>query len=457
MSLGSRSLFARHVWLEQGWTDNVRLHWDHQGTLCQIETGTAPTAQEPIEQLVVPGMINLHSHAFQRAMAGLTEIGGAGPDSFWTWRDLMYRFALVLNPDQIEAIAAQLYSECLRQGYTAVCEFHYLHRAPSGDFYANLTETAERVIAAAHQTGIGITMLPVLYSYADFGQQPLRQEQRRFATTPEQILDMVARLEGLRNGQTEIGVAPHSLRAASLQQISTLTEALPAARVVHIHIAEQQKEVDSCLAFSGRRPVELLYQSLQPGTNWCLVHATHLSQSEVSLIAASSAIAGICTTTEGNLGDGFFPLNDFIQQGGSFGIGSDSHVSQSPIEELRWLEYGQRLQAQRRNIASLPGQRHIGDMLWRSTLQGGAQASGRQVGRLAVGSRADLIVLDAAHPNLAGLACADILNSWIFSGNDNLVRDVMVGGQWRVKQGRHLQQDSITARFIQTMQALRQV
>lgn len=449
------SLFARHVWLEHGWTKNVRLQWNDQGNLTSTETDTTPKNHEQVAQFVVPGMVNLHSHAFQRAIAGMTEIAGEGPDSFWTWRDLMYRFALAVNPEQIQSIAAQLYSECLRHGYTSVCEFHYLHRAPDGAFYDNMAETAQRVIAAAQETGIGMTMLPVLYSYADFNQDALRTEQRRFSTNPEQILKLVQLLEAARNGQVEVGVAPHSLRAASTGQISELVNALPADRPVHIHIAEQQKEVDSCIAYSGKRPVELLMDTQDVNERWCLVHATHLCASEVGQIARSKAIAGICTSTEGNLGDGFFPLPDFIAQQGRFGIGSDSHVSQSPIEELRWLEYGQRLSAQRRNMASVAGQRHIGDFLWKACLQGGAQASGRPVGILAPGKRADLLVLDEDHPNLCGIASADILNTWIFSGNDNLVRDVMVGGQWRVRQGRHIQQEQIQRRFKQTMNQLR--
>lgn len=449
------SLFARHAWLESGWADNVRLRWDQHGTLTAVETGVVPDASEQVEQFVVPGIVNLHSHAFQRAMAGMTEIAGEGPDSFWTWRDLMYRFALALNPDQIEAIAAQLYMECLRHGYTAVCEFHYLHRAPDGAFYANMAETAERVIAAARQTGIGITMLPVLYSYADFGQAPLRHEQRRFSTNPEQLLQIVQKLETLRNAQTEVGVAPHSLRAASTDQINELVAALPADRPVHIHIAEQQKEVDSSLAFSGKRPVELLYSAVDVGARWCLVHATHLTPGEVSQIAQSQAVAGICTTTEGNLGDGFFPMQDYIAQHGRWGVGSDSHVSQSPTEELRWLEYGQRLRAQRRNVISVPGQRRVGDFLWRAALAGGAQASGRPVGTFAVGKRADLLVLDAAHPNLDGLASKEVINTWIFSGNDGLVRDVLAGGQWQVRQRRHVRQEEIEQRFRKTMQQLR--
>jgi formimidoylglutamate deiminase len=332
------TLFAHHAWLENGWVDNVRLHWNGEGNLTAVESNTALQPGEPAEQFIVPGMVNLHSHAFQRAIAGMTEIAGEGPDSFWTWRDLMYRFALALNPEQIEAIAAQLYSECLRHGYTSVCEFHYLHRAPDGAFYDNMAETAQRVLAAAQDTGMGITMLPVLYSYADFNQIPLRHEQRRFATDPEQILKLVQLMESMRNGQTEIGVAPHSLRAASTAQISELVQGLPSGRPIHIHIAEQQKEVESCLAYSGKRPVELLYDTQDVNSQWCLVHATHLSKTEVTQIAESQAISGICTSTEGNLGDGFFPLPDYIAQQGRFGIGSDSHVSQSPIEESQYIQ-----------------------------------------------------------------------------------------------------------------------
>jgi formimidoylglutamate deiminase len=452
---GATTLFARQAWLEHGWVENVRLHWNASGDLTQIESNVLASQSDQVEQIVIPGMVNLHSHAFQRAIAGMTEIAGEGPDSFWTWRDLMYRFALAINPDQIQAIAAQLYSECLRHGYTSVCEFHYLHRSPNGAFYDNMAETALQIFAAAQDTGIGLTMLPVLYSYADFNAQPLRHEQRRFSTDAGQILKLVELLEPYRNGQTEVGVAPHSLRAASTGQIAELVKALGPHRPIHIHIAEQQKEVDSCIAFSGRRPVELLFETQEINQRWCLVHATHLTAQEVSQIAQSKSIAGICTSTEGNLGDGFFPLADFIAQDGRFGIGSDSHVSQSPIEELRWLEYGQRLGAQRRNIASVSGQRHVGDFLWRASLQGGAQASGRKVGQLAVGHRADLLVLDAEHPNLSGVAPGDILNSWIFSGNDNLVRDVLAGGKWLVKNGRHLNQTRIHARFKETMQQLR--
>lgn len=448
------SLFAHHVWLENGWEDNVRLHWNELGDLTQIECNVDSLPYETVAYWVVPGMVNVHSHAFQRAMAGMTEIAGSSQNNFWRWRDLMYRFALSINPEQLQAIAAQLYSECLRHGYTSVCEFHYLHRAPDGEFYTNMAEMAQRVLYAAQETGMGITMMPVLYSYSDFNQQALREEQRRFATNPEQLLRLVELLAPERNGQTEIGVAPHSLRAASIEHIAELALAIPADRPIHIHIAEQQKEVDSCLALCGKRPVEWLYETQAVHSRWCLVHATHLAQHEMIHIAHSNAVIGICPSTEANLGDGFFALPDYLKQQGRFGIGSDSHVSQSPIEELRWLEYGQRLRTQRRNIAANEQHAPIGDFLWQASLEGGGQASGRRVGKLALGMRADLVVLNEQHPNLSDIAKENVLNTWIFSGNDNLVRDVLVGGQWCVKNGQHLAQTAIENRFKKTMRQL---
>ena len=451
----TQSLFARHALLASGWADNVRLSWNADGDLTEVQTGVTAQAHETQQQFVVPGMINLHSHAFQRAMAGMSEIAGDGPDSFWTWRDLMYRYALHITPQQMQAIAAQLYSECLRHGYTAVCEFHYLHRAQDGAFYPNMAETAEQVIAAAKATGMGISMLPVLYIHADFNDQPLRTDQRRFSTNVEQILQLIQQLESSRNSQVEIGVAPHSLRAANVMQIRELVTAMPTQRPIHIHIAEQQREVDTCIAASGKRPVELLLETQQVDQRWCLVHATHLTKTELAGIANSGAVAGICTSTEGNLGDGFFDLPDYISAHGNFGIGSDSHASQSPIEELRWLEYGQRLRLQGRNIAQIPGQRRVGDFLWQACLKGGALASGRPVGELTVGKRADFLLLDDQHPNLQDLPAAEVLNTWIFSGNDNLVRDVYVGGKQVVQAGKHIEQERIQREYVACMRELR--
>ncbi|ATQ75117.1 formimidoylglutamate deiminase [Massilia violaceinigra] len=451
-----RVLFARQALLAQGWQADVRLEWDAGGTLLSVTPGVQHDG-EPLADLVLPGMVNLHSHAFQRALGGLTETAGEGPDSFWTWRQLMYRFARNITPEHIEAIAAQLFSECLRHGYTSVCEFHYVQRDQDGAMYARPAETAERVVAAAQLTGIGVTMLPVLYSYAGFGEKPLAPEQQRFRTDAADVLRIVDALEPLRSGQVEAGVAPHSLRAASLGQIREVLAALPASRPLHIHIAEQQGEVEQCLALTGQRPVRHLMEQVAIDARWCLVHATHLDDGEVAALAASGAVAGLCPTTEANLGDGLFPLAPFLAAGGRIGIGSDSHVSQSPVEELRWLEYGQRLLHQKRNVASSPAQRRVGDFLWQGALQGGALASGRPVGALAAGKRADLLVLDSDSANLAGIGAQDVLGSLVFCGNDNLVRDVVVGGRWVVRNHEHIAQTAIAQRYKQTIAALRKL
>jgi formimidoylglutamate deiminase len=456
MGARMRALFARHALLPDGWQRDVLLEWDAHGDLTRVQPQAAPPLGVPRADHVLPGMVNLHSHAFQRALGGLTEHAGEGPDSFWTWRDLMYRFAARITPDQIEAIAAQLFSECLRHGYTALCEFHYLQRGPEGETYARPAETAERIASAAHATGMGLTLLPVLYSHAGFGEQPLRPEQRRFRTSVDDILGIVEALQPLRGGQLEVGAAPHSLRAATIAQVRELASALPAGRPLHIHIAEQQGEVEQSLAFSGRRPVEYLMEQVEVGERWCLVHATHLNEEEVAALAKSGAVAGLCPTTEANLGDGLFPLRAFLDAGGRFGIGSDSHVSQSPVEELRWLEYGQRLLHQRRNVAFTREQRDVGHYLWQAALRGGAQAAGRKVGALAEGLRADLLVLDDSHPNLDGVVDAEVLGRFLFCGNDNLVRDVLCGGRWVVQGGRHVAQDAIAQRYRQAMNDLRE-
>jgi len=450
------ALFARHALLPEGWQGDVLIEWDARGNLTRVEPKARPPIGVARAEYVVPGMVNLHSHAFQRALGGLTEKAGDGPDSFWTWRELMYRFAQHITPEQVEAIAAQLFSECLRHGYTALCEFHYIQRDPAGGMYARPAEMAERVAAAGQQSGIGLTMLPVLYSHSGFGEQPLKPEQQRFRTDVDTVLRIVEALAPLRNGQLEVGAAPHSLRAAGVRQIQELMAALPKERPLHIHIAEQQGEVQQSLDFCGRRPVEYLFDQLAVDARWCLVHATHLNEGEIAQLAASGAVAGLCPTTEANLGDGLFPLGDYLAQGGRWGIGSDSHVSQSPVEELRWLEYGQRLLHQRRNVAATPARRDVALNLWQDALLGGAQAAGRPVGALVQGRRADLLVLDAAHPNLDGVLDADVLGRLVFCGNDNLVRDVLAGGRWVVQGGRHMAQEAIGRRYRQALQQLRE-
>lgn len=451
------AMFARNALLPEGWRRDVNIEWDASGALLAVTPDSRPAPGVPAAELVLPGMINLHSHAFQRALGGLTETAGQGPDSFWTWRDLMYRFARNVTPGHIEAIAAQLFSECLRHGYTSICEFHYVQRDQHGAMYPRPAETAERVVAAAKTVGIGITMLPVLYSYSGFGEQPLKPEQNRFRTDAADVLRIVDALEPLRDAQTEVGVAPHSLRAASVSQIRDVLAALPAGRPVHIHIAEQQGEVEQSLAAMGARPVRYLMDHFDVDARWCLVHATHLDEGEVAALAASGAVAGLCPTTEANLGDGFFPLEPFLAAGGRFGIGSDSHVSQSAVEELRWLEYGQRLLHQRRNVCASNARRNVGEFLWQGALEGGALAAGRPVGALAAGRRADLVVLDSEHPNLDGIAPDDVAGTLVFCGNDNLVKDVMVGGRWVVRDRRHFEQAAIAQRYKQTLTELRRL
>jgi formimidoylglutamate deiminase len=453
-NVSANQLFARHALLPGGWQEDVLLEWDDAGSLTSVRPGAACSAQAV--DYVLPGMVNLHSHAFQRAMAGLAEQAGDTRDSFWTWRELMYRFAGRITPEQMEAVAAQLHAECLRHGYTSICEFHYVQRDPDGELYANPAETALRIAQAARRSGIGLTMLPVMYSYAGFGEQPLKPGQRRFRTDPELVLRIVEALEKERGPQIEVGAAPHSLRAASAGQLRALVAGMPAGRPLHIHIAEQQLEVEQCMEALGARPVDYLMNQVEVDARWCLVHATHLSDRETAALAASGAVAGLCPTTEGNLGDGLFPLTPYIAAGGVFGIGSDSHVSQSPVEELRWLEYGQRLVRQQRNVAVDGACRDVGSFLWQQALRGGARAAGRAVGSLEAGRRADLLVLDSAHPNLDGVDPGEVLGRFLFCGNDNLVRDVLAGGQWVVRDGRHVDQDAIARNYTQAVRALRE-
>ena len=457
MSMSTRALFARHALLPDGWREDVVLAWDERGDLLEVRAGVEAPAGSTRADYVLPGMVNLHSHAFQRAMAGLAERAGSSEDSFWTWRELMYRFAGRITPEQMAAVAAQLQVECLRHGYTSICEFHYVQRDPGGALYANPAETALRIAEAARQSGIGLTLLPVMYSYAGFGEQPLKPSQQRFRTDPALVLRLVEALDAQRGPQLEVGAAPHSLRAVSGGQLRELVAGLPAGRPLHIHIAEQQLEVQQCLEATGSRPVDYLMRQLEIDGRWCLVHATHLSEGETAALAASGAVAGLCPTTEANLGDGLFPLTPYLAAGGLFGIGSDSHVSQSPVEELRWLEYGQRLARQQRNIAVTDACRDVGTYLWRQALHGGARAAGRAVGSLEAGRRADVLVLDSAHPNLDGVDSSEVLGRFLFCGNDNLVHDVLAGGQWVVRGGRHVAQEAIARRYTAAVRALREM
>ncbi|MEE1887637.1 formimidoylglutamate deiminase [Pseudomonas carassii] len=448
--------FAERALLPSGWARNVRLEVAADGRLASIEADASAAGAERLAGPLLPGMPNLHSHAFQRAMAGLAEVAGNPNDSFWTWRELMYRLVGRITPEQLQVIARQLYIEMLKAGYTSVAEFHYVHHDQSGQAYADPAELSRRISAAASASGIGLTLLPVLYSHSGFGGQAPNDGQRRFINSTEQYLRLQQQLAPLLAQQPAqaLGLCFHSLRAVTPGQISDVLGAGDAACPVHIHIAEQQKEVDDCLAWSGRRPLQWLYEHVEVDQRWCLVHATHAEADEVAAMARSGAVAGLCLTTEANLGDGIFPAVDYLAQGGRMGIGSDSHVSLSVVEELRWLEYGQRLRDQRRNRLYRGDQPMVGRTLYDAALAGGAQALGQPIGELAVGKRADWLVLDGQDPYLAVADGDAILNRWLFAGGDRQVRDVMVNGQWVVRQGRHGQEEESAVAFVEVLRQL---
>ncbi|WP_322104160.1 formimidoylglutamate deiminase [Paraburkholderia sp. J41] len=441
----SRALFARHAWLPEGWRENVLLEWTTGGSLARVTSGLAqpPAGVTHAAGPLMPGMPNLHSHAFQRAMAGLTEYRANPTDSFWSWRDLMYRFAALVTPDDLGAIARWLYAEMLKAGYTSVCEFHYVHHAQDGQRYASPAELAQRVVAAAGETGIGMTMLPVLYQYSGFGARAPRDDQRRFINTPEQLLGIVDALRAWRpeHGALRYGVAPHSLRAVSRDSLRALLEGLNAispSAPVHIHIAEQTAEVDACLETEGARPVQWLLDRFDVNARWCLVHATHIDTNETAALARSGAIAGLCLTTEANLGDGIFPAHDYLDAGGAFGVGSDSHIGVDWRAELRLLEYGQRLVRRERNVLASTHETHVADRLFGAALRGGARATGRATGALETGARADFVVLDPQHPNLAEQPARTWLSSVVFCEHgETPVLDVYTGGERVVQARRH--------------------
>ncbi|MBU4687528.1 formimidoylglutamate deiminase [Cedecea davisae] len=449
--------FAAKALLPQGWAENVKLSVSGQGTITAVEVNAkADDESIRLEGFVVPGMPNLHSHAFQRAMAGLTEVVGDPADSFWTWRDLMYRLVGKITPEQLETIASYLYIEMLKAGYTSVAEFHYLHHDSGGKAYAQPAELALRISQAAKTSGIGLTLLPVLYTHSGFGGQPASAGQGRFINQTDGYLKLydsiVSKLAA--EPMQRAGLCFHSLRAVTPEQMRAVLESQPHPQPVHIHISEQQKEVDDCLAWSGLRPVEWLYENMPVDKNWCLIHATHITGSETKLIAESGAVAGLCLTTEANLGDGIFPGQAYLHQGGNWGIGSDSHISVSVSEDLRWFEYGQRLNNRRRNLLHLANEPYVGNVLYQGALRGGKMALGQNIGELAVGGRADLLVLDGGDPFLATAQDSELLNRWIFACAANPIKDVMTGGSWVIRDGRHAKDEEIKADFTRVLKQL---
>jgi len=434
--------FAAEALLPNGWARDVAITVDAQGDFATVEQGASRDGAQPLAGPVIPGMANVHSHAFQRAMTGLTEVRGTRDDDFWSWRELMYKFVARLTPEHAIAVARHLYVEMLCAGYTAVGEFHYVHNRPDGTPYADHAELLLAHLTAARDTGIAVTMLPSLYRWSDFGERPLQPRQQRFASDPAAILAMVERARAVAadDADVRVGVAPHSLRAvdpASLRELLAGLAAIDPSAPIHIHSAEQTKEVADCHAWSGQRPVAWLLANLPVDARWCLVHATHMTDHETAALAASGAVAGLCPTTEGDLGDGIFPLVDFRAARGRFGIGGDSHVSRSPAEELRMLEYVQRLVRRKRNLTVRADSTAVGTTLWTEAAAGGAQSLGRRMGAIAPGLRADILVLDSTRPDLASHTADAISNSVVFSGATNLMRDVMVGGRWVVQDARH--------------------
>lgn len=453
-------LYAPSALLSDGWKTGVLIDTDEHGLISRIEPAlNAPDNAHRLPGPLLPGMFNLHSHAFQRAMAGLSERRGPAEDSFWTWRETMYEFVSRLTPDAIEAVAGQLYVEMLEAGYTGVAEFHYLHHDRDGKTYADIAETSNRIIAAARTAGIFLTHLPVLYMQGGFDGSELTPHQRRFANGREQFCELLHTLwqtHGATN-QIRLGIALHSLRAidpAAMLDVLAFLDTKDGAAPVHIHIAEQTREVEECIAWSGARPVQWLYDHAPVDTRWCLVHATHTDNKELGAMASSGAVAGLCPTTEANLGDGVFAAEKFLVLNGRLGIGSDSHVSVSPVEELRLLEYGQRLTTKRRAVLAAKSGDSVGRTLYEAAARGGGQASGVPAGVLSVGARADFIVLDTDTPALYGHEEDALLDALIFSGNRPAVGEVWVGGRAVVFEGKHPRRDEIFERYKRAVRGL---
>lgn len=448
-------LFADDVLLPTGWAKDVLLEIDERGNLASIRPGSPPSAGTHVRGPVLPGMPNAHSHAFQRALAGRIErAGGKGRDSFWSWRETMYELVEAIGPDDLEALATAAYCEMLRGGYTAVGEFHYLHHAPDGTPYARRGEMSLRLLAAAEAAGIGCTLLPVLYGSSGFGGTPPADRQLRFVNGLEGFLEIWDEAAQAVSGNADrrLGAAPHSLRAVLPEQLQTLVATIderdPLAPL-HVHVSEQRAEVEACRRWSGQTPVQWLAGQVALSERWTLIHATHSTAPERSSIALAGATVALCPTTEANLGDGIFPAESFVRDGGRYAIGSDGHVVLSAAEELRWLEYVQRLTLERRCVLSEPGA-STAQSLYAEAARSGGIALGRPIGELVQGYRADLVVLDAAHPLLEGRSPATMLDSYVFAAGSSAVADVMVGGRWVIEEGAHCGEPEIAARAQRT-------
>jgi formimidoylglutamate deiminase len=439
-----------------GWQRDVMVSVDETGMIAGVEANAGAKGGRVISGIAIPAQANVHSHAHQRLMVGLAERAGPGADSFWTWRDVMYGFALKLSPDDLEAVAAQAYVEMLKAGFSCVGEFQYLHHQPDGSAYDEPAEMSLRCLSAAEQAGIGITMLPTLYTYSGFGGQPPTAGQRRFINDAERFLQVYQTLASVTaaNPLRRLGISPHSLRAVTPELLKQVLDGIGADARVHIHVAEQVREVEDCLAWCGKRPVEVMRSEFDVSDRWCAIHATHMTDEETLWLARSGAVAGLCPTTEANLGDGIFAAGQFVAQGGPIAIGSDSQISISPAEDLRMLEYSQRLRDRTRNaLASGPGA-STGRSLFEATLRGGSQCLDQPMGAIGVGQRCDVAVLDDTDPRLIGREGDQALDAWIFSAGNMAVKDVIVGGTHVVRERRHFDEDRIQKRFRETVRRL---
>lgn len=444
-----QTLFCERVLLPEGWTSDVMIGIDDGGMIVSIQPGRTRDADSMLAAgPVVPALQNLHSHAFQRAMAGLAEKAGSTDDSFWTWRETMYRLVERMSPDDVEVVATKLYSELLKGGFGHVVEFHYFHHAVTGSGRSDGFEMSARILRAAETAGIGLTHLPVFYAHAGFGGIAPNDGQKPFIHSVDGFLSLLERLAPeCKAVGARLGLAIHSIRAATPDEMRVILSSEHTGGPIHIHVAEQEREVEDCLAWSGRRPVEYLLDEMPVDGRWCAIHATHMTPDETMRLARSGAVAGLCPATEANLGDGIFPATDFAAQAGAYGIGTDSHVATSVAEELRLLEYSQRLRDRRRNrLAAGPGT-SSGRTVFDAALKGGAQAAGQQTSGIHIGARADLIVLDGSNPFVGTSTGDQVLDRWLFALGSEAVRDVMAGGQWVVQDGRHRNEDEINRAF----------
>ncbi len=448
------TLHVSHALLPNGWARDVAISMDN-GLISAIRAGIAATpAMDKRAGFAVPGIANVHSHAFQRAMAGLAETRGPEDDSFWTWREVMYRFLGALTPEDVEAVAAWTYLEMLEAGFTAIGEFHYLHHQPNGQPYADIAETAGRIVNAAIATGIGLTLLPSFYAHGGCGGAAPKDGQKRFVNSLDQFARLMQSSRGhiKRHAGANLGIAPHSLRAVDAPELQTLLTAYPAGPV-HIHAAEQVKEIEECIAWSGARPVQWLLDNATVDARWCLIHATHMTPAETERLARTRAVAGLCPITEANLGDGIFNGTTFSAHGGIIAVGSDSNVRISLAEELRQLEFSQRLRDLKRNRLG-PAGGSTGRFLFDAAAQGGAQALGLETGALAIGKRADIVVLDGDQPVLVGRHGDQVLDALVFASGDGVVRDVWARGQHVVVDGRHIARGKLWPPFKRSVERL---